>query len=54
VRAQRLHVLKIAYQQAHRKDVVQEIAGSFQFLARPAAKAKPTAKVSQVPKTKSP
>src|SRR5437588_6931273 len=32
VRQQRLHVLKIAYHQATRKDVVREIAGSFQFL----------------------
>ncbi len=54
VRQQRLDILKIAYHRTLRKDVVQEIAGSFQFLARPAAKAKPTAKVSQVPKTKSP
>ena len=51
VRAQRLHVLKIAYQQARRKDVVQEIAGSFQFLDRPSptGKAKPAAKISRVP-----
>jgi len=51
VRAQRLHVLKISYQQARRKDVVQEIAGSFQFLDHPgpAVKAKPPAKISRVP-----
>ena len=54
VRQQRLDILKIAYHRTLRKDVVQEIAGSFQFLTRPATKAKPTAKVSQVPKTKSP
>jgi len=51
VRADRLHVLKISYQQARRKDVVQEIAGSFQFLDHPspAAKTKPAAKISRVP-----
>jgi len=54
VRQQRLHILKIAYQRAARKDLVQEIAGSFQFLGHPAVKPKPGAKLSQVPKTKSP
>jgi hypothetical protein len=56
VRAQRLHVLKIAYQQARRKDVVQEIAGSFQFLDHPspATKPKPPAKISRVPRENHP
>ena len=53
VRSQRLHVLKISYQQARRKDVVQEIAGSFQFLDRPGpaptGKAKSAAKLSRAP-----
>lgn len=50
VRGQRLHVLKISYQQARRKDVVQEIAGSFQFLDRasPSSATKPAAKISRV------
>jgi hypothetical protein len=54
VRQQRLHILKIAYHRTVRKDVVQGIAGSFQFLGHAAARAKPVAKISQVPKTKSP
>ena len=54
VRGQRLHVLKIAYHSAQRKEVVQEIAGSFQFLERPASAAKPVAKISRIPGKKSP
>ncbi len=49
VRQERLHVLKIAYQQARRKDVVRDIAGSFQFLGTPAVPAKPGAKISRSP-----
>lgn len=56
VRQQRLHVLKIAYHQTRQKDVVREIAGSFQFLSHPdkPANAKPTPKISAVPAKKSP
>jgi hypothetical protein len=49
VRQSRLHVLKIGYHQGTGKDVVQEIAGSFQFLNAPAAPRKPGAKISQAP-----
>jgi hypothetical protein len=52
VRQQKLHVLKIAFNQTVRKNVVQEIAGSFQFLVRPVAPADAVPKVSQVPAKK--
>jgi hypothetical protein len=54
VRQERLHVLKIAYHQTRRKDLVQEIAGSFQFLAAPAEPRKPTTKLSRTSSQKSP
>jgi hypothetical protein len=54
VRAERLHVLKIAYHQTRRKDLVQEIAGSFQFLGTPAAPRKPTTKLSRTSNEKTP
>jgi hypothetical protein len=54
VRAERLHVLKIAYHQTRRKDLVQEIAGSFQFLGAPTAPRKPGTKISRTSGQKEP
>jgi hypothetical protein len=54
VRQQKLHVIKIAFHQLRRKDVVQEIAGSFQFLVSPTNPEKADSKLSQVPGQKSP
>jgi hypothetical protein len=54
VRHQKLHILKIAYHRTLRKDVVQQIAGSFQFTGHAATKAKTGAKISRAPGQKTP
>ena len=48
MRREQLNVLKIAYHLTKQKDVVQEIAGSFQFLSHPSTPPKKASKVSRI------